>query len=99
MSNIVEDIVRDYQNNLRKGALEVYYKKDIFEGLKLIGSIIGILKIIAVLGVLSGSAIVGLISYAANNPTGAKNMFIAVNKNKEYLIKLFHNIGSEFNNQ
>ncbi len=97
MSNIIDDIVNDYQEKMQKGINEIYYKADLTEGAKLLIGLIGIGKILLALGMLAGSAITTILSWANRNPQIAANCAKILIKNRKELVELINSIGSRFN--
>ena len=98
MSNLISDIVSDYKNEISKGVYEVYYKKDLFEGLKLIVTLIGIGKIIILVGGTLAGAIGSVISLGSRNPNVTRACIHAVSRNSDEIIKLITLAGDKFNN-
>ena len=97
MSNLITDIVDDYQSKVKKGIHEVYYKQDIIEGIKLIVTIIGIGKILILAGGVLASAFGSIISFAANHPQAARMCAQVISKNSDEIGKLITSAGKKFN--
>lgn len=97
MSNFLEDVVEDYRQKIKKGANEIYYKKDLVEGIKLIITLVGIIKIIALVGVIVASAISSMVSFATNNPKAAAHLAKVVSKYSNDIIEIITNFGTKIN--
>lgn len=97
MSNIITDIVDDYKRDIKKGITETYYKKDIIEGIKLIATIVGIVKIAMLIGGASAALIGSIFSYAANHPQAAARCVQIISKNSDDIEKLINSAGETFN--
>lgn len=97
MSNLISDIVNDYKSKISKGVYEVYYKKDIFEGLKLIVTLIGIGKIVILVGGALASVIGSIISLGGRNPNVTRACIYAVSRNSDEIVELITLAGDKFN--
>jgi len=97
VSNFLEDVVEDYRQKIKKGANEIYYKKDLVEGIKLIITLVGIIKIIALVGVIVASAISSMVSFATNNPKAAAHLAKVVSKYSNDIIEIITNFGTKIN--
>lgn len=97
MSNIVSDIVQEYNTDIKRGVKEVYYKQDLVAGVKLVFAIIGIAKIAMFLGGIAVSAIGALISFAARNPQVAYKIGQQISNNSQQLTEMFQNSGKMIN--
>ncbi len=93
MANIIEDIIKDKQQKLVRGVHEVYYKKDISEGVLLIIRLIGILGLVAALGAAAFGAIASIVSVAAGNPQMAAKVWKMLAYNKDEIISVFQSGG------
>ena len=97
MSNIITDIVNDYEDKVKRGIHEVFYKQDIIEGIKLIVMLIGIGKILTLAGGALAGAIGSLISFAGNNPGAARMCAHLISKNSKEIEDLIVSAGKKFN--
>ena len=97
MANIIDDIVQDYQSKLKRGINEVYYKTDLLEGLKLIVTMIGLLKIAMLIGGMAAAAIGSIISFAMRNPQGAMRLGKMISQNSESIKELITKGGDKLN--
>lgn len=96
-SGIIKDIVNDYRININRGIHDVYYKKDLVAGAKLILTIIGAAKIIIAVGAVAASAIGSILSFASNNPQTAARCASILVKNSDEIEKLFSSAGNAIN--
>jgi hypothetical protein len=97
MSNLASDIVNDYKIKVSKGIHEVYYKRDVLEGLKLVVTLIGIGKILFLAGGVLASALGSIISFAGNNPNAARACAHLISKNSDEIGELISSAGEKFN--
>jgi hypothetical protein len=97
LSNIVSDIVDEYRNNIREGIDEVYYKKDLVEGLKLIVTFIGIGKIVLCIGGIAAASIGSILSFAANHPQAAARCAQVIYNNSDKIGELITSAGERIN--
>lgn len=97
MSNLVSDIVNDYQCKISRGINEVYYKNDLLEGLKLIVTLIGIVKIVILVGSTLASALVSIVSLAGKNPNVTRACIYSISRNSDEIIELVTLAGDKFN--
>lgn len=97
MSNIVNDIVTDYNHDLKNGIHEAYYKKDIVEGLKIIITIIGIAKLMIAFGSAAAAIIGSVIGWVGNHPQAAARCAQAISKYGDEIEDVISFTGKKFN--
>lgn len=97
MNNFVEDIVNDYKLKLSKGVTEVYYKKDLIEGLKIIFTVIGLVKIGFAVGSVALSGLSALVHLALGNPGLAGRVGREIYDKREEIRKLISQVNDKLN--
>jgi len=98
MSNLIEDIKNDYNDKMKRGVKEVYYKKDLLAGIKLIFTLIGLMKIALLIGGAAAASIGSLFSFVSNNPQTALQLGKTIQNNAESIKELVLKSGERLNN-
>ena len=83
----IDDIVKDYQTNLKRGIHETFTQNDLWAGMKLLVTILGIAKLASIMGALAFASVGAIFSFVVNNPQQAARLAQTIGRNKDAILK------------